>query len=117
MLVYKGLFLSREEVLFVSIALYHQFFFLMYCTSGNPLYDFNCYYTFFVSVALIEAIKYFRRKEWKEVLYEDRNINLVFGINYGARAHSLALYQTVRNLGYDCEFIQYTSSNTIKRVL
>lgn len=38
-----------------------------------------------------------------------------FGINYGARAHSLALYQTVRNLGYDCEFIQYTSSNTIKK--
>ena len=61
----QRIILSREEVLFVSIALYHQFFFLMYCTSGNPLYDFNCYYTFFVSVALIEAIKYFSKKRMK----------------------------------------------------
>lgn len=34
-----------------------------------------------------------------------------FGINYGARAHSLALKKTVESLGYDCEFINFTSSN------
>lgn len=34
-----------------------------------------------------------------------------FGINYGARAHSLALMKTVESLGYDCEFINFTSNN------
>lgn len=61
----QRIILSRKEILFLSIALYHQFFFLLYCTSGNPLYDFNCYYTFFVSVALVEAIKHFSKKRMK----------------------------------------------------
>lgn len=34
-----------------------------------------------------------------------------FGINYGARAHSLALKETVESFGYNCEFINFTSSN------
>lgn len=34
-----------------------------------------------------------------------------FGINYGARAHSLALKKIVEALGYDCEFVNFTSNN------
>lgn len=37
-----------------------------------------------------------------------------FGINYGARAHSLALMNIINGLGYDCEFVNYTSSNNLK---
>lgn len=38
-----------------------------------------------------------------------------FGINYGARAHALGLYHVLTDIGYECEFIQYNSSNTIKK--
>ncbi len=34
-----------------------------------------------------------------------------FGINYGARAHSMALRECVKTMGYDCEFINYPSCN------
>lgn len=37
-----------------------------------------------------------------------------FGINYGARAHSLALKKIVESLGYECEFINFTSCNNWK---
>ncbi len=37
-----------------------------------------------------------------------------FGINYGARAHSLALKNVVEGFGYECEFINYTSCNSWK---
>ena len=37
-----------------------------------------------------------------------------FGINYGARAHSLALMKTVESFGYECEFINFTSCNNWK---
>lgn len=38
-----------------------------------------------------------------------------FAINYGARAHSLGLYKTLTDLGHECEFIQYYSSNSFMR--
>ena len=38
-----------------------------------------------------------------------------FGINYGARAHALGLYRVLTDMGHECEFIQYSSSNTMKK--
>lgn len=34
-----------------------------------------------------------------------------FGINYGARAHSMALRESIKSMGFDCEFINYPSCN------
>lgn len=49
---------NRFDETCVAVALYHEVFFLLYCTSGNPLYDFHCYFTYFISLSIIEVFQY-----------------------------------------------------------
>lgn len=49
--------LTKEQIMFLCIAVYNQVFFLLYCTSGNPLYDTNCYLTYFCSIAIVEILR------------------------------------------------------------
>lgn len=40
-----------------------------------------------------------------------------YGVNYGALAQSIAMYNTIKNLGYDCEMINYRPKNYIKTIV
>lgn len=37
-----------------------------------------------------------------------------FAFNYGARAHSMALYQVLREMGHDVEFVNYPSNRSLR---
>lgn len=58
-------------VLVVSI--YMQVFFLMYCLTGNPLYEYTNLFPYMMSCAIPIAIQYRMVKGLKR--YEDRNLN------------------------------------------
>lgn len=40
-----------------------------------------------------------------------------FGANYGAVAQSIALYRTIKQLGFDCDMIKYRPEKTLKTIL
>ena len=39
-----------------------------------------------------------------------------YGANYGALAQSLALYKTIKSLGYECEMIDYKPNTYLKTI-
>ena len=49
---------KKEEIILLSSAIGYQLVFLLYCSSGNPLYDYVCYFTYFVWCAIQESIIY-----------------------------------------------------------
>lgn len=55
---------NSEVIKLLSVSLCYQSFFLLYCITGNPLYDFNCYFPYFVWCAVSESLRY--KLSWEE---------------------------------------------------
>ena len=51
---------ANTDRVLIAFALGYQAYFLMYCFTGNPLYDYNCYLPYFLSCGIV---MYYRRAD------------------------------------------------------
>ena len=61
----KKISIDRNEQSFLALSLGIQVFFICYCTTGNCLYDCECFYTYIISCALAYSTIYKCKKERK----------------------------------------------------
>lgn len=55
---YKKISINKEEEVAISISVFVQLYFLMYCITGNPLYDYSTLFPFMISCAVTGSIAF-----------------------------------------------------------
>ena len=80
--------------------------FLVYCITGNPLYDHKMMWIYAVAVGFAESKNLVNSNHKKVGILTFHNT-----LNYGASLQAYALCRVLRNIGADAEIIDYHCEN------
>lgn len=67
--------ITNDNSLALMFAFAYQLFFLLYCFSGNPLYDIQCYAIYFISMGIVLNVQVENEKKKNEVAYGKSKYN------------------------------------------
>lgn len=67
---------KRREQCALTVSLSIQCFFLMYCMTGNPLYDVQCLFPYSIACAIYYSLAAQNKREEMELYRENRNTHL-----------------------------------------